>query len=100
MVVNETSAPGFSQVPDHFPKCANFDFLSPEPATPPQEPSTPTALSIISPEELDTYKRAAIALAVLLFVLLTLLIAAVVVALVLCIRKGGSKTAKEELEMK
>ena len=123
IVVNETSAPGFSQVPDHFPKCANFDFLSPEPATQPQEPATspqepatspqepstspapqepgtPTALPIVRPEELDAYRNATIALTVISLVLLALLIAAVVVILVMCFRKGGSKTTKVEVEMK
>ena len=93
MVVNETSVPGHFPVPNGFPKCANFDFL-------PQEPDTPATLPVISPDELNAYKGATIALAVISFVLLTLLIAAVVVVLVSCLRKGGSKTTKVEVEMK
>ena len=95
MVVNETSVPGHFPVPNDFPKCANFDFLSQEPTT--QEPD---AVTPVTPKESDAYRNATIALAVISFVLLALLIAAVVVVLVSCLRKGGSNTIKYEIQMK
>ena len=98
MVVNETSVSGHFPVPKGFPKCANFDFLSQEPTT--QEPNTPATLPVISPDESVAYRNATIALTIISLVLLALLIAAVVVVLVSCLRKGGSKTTKVEVEMK